>query len=69
MRGQRSLRGRLVILGFLICCPGCVTSDVYLEPDMDFLALLPEVGGYTTEGDSLYLEDDSRQVVAELVAY
>jgi TolB-like protein len=39
MRGRRSLRGRLVILGFLICCPGCVTSDVYLEPDMDFGSL------------------------------
>jgi heat shock protein HslJ len=40
-----------------------------MEQEAAFLALLPEVGGYTIEGDSLYLEDASATVVAELVAY
>ena len=39
MKRHRSLRGKLVVLCFLISCPGCVTSDVYFEPDMDFGSL------------------------------
>jgi TolB-like protein len=39
VKGQTRLRGKLVILGFLISCPGCLTSDVYFEPDMDFGSL------------------------------
>jgi heat shock protein HslJ len=47
----------------------CSTPSGIMEQEAAFLALLPEVGGYTIEGDSLYLEDASATVVAELVAY
>jgi hypothetical protein len=39
MKGRRSLCRKLVILCFLISFPGCVTTDVYFEPDMDFASL------------------------------
>jgi len=40
-----------------------------MEQEAAFQALLPLVGGYSIEGESLYLQDASGQVVAELVAY
>jgi heat shock protein HslJ len=40
-----------------------------MEQEAAFLELLPEVGGYSIEDDLLYLEDDARQVIAELEAY
>lgn len=39
MKGRRSLCRKLVILCFLISFPGCITTDVYFEPDMDFASL------------------------------
>jgi TolB-like protein len=39
MKGRRSLYRKLVILCFLISFPGCMTTDVYFEPDMDFASL------------------------------
>ena len=39
MKERRSLCRKLVILCFLISFPGCITTDVYFEPDMDFASL------------------------------
>jgi polar amino acid transport system substrate-binding protein len=47
----------------------CETPEGIMEQEAAFLALLPTVGGYTIEGDSLYLKDASGEVVVELVAY
>ena len=47
----------------------CSTPDGIMEQEAAFLALLPEVGGYAIEGDSLYLKNASGQAVAELTAY
>jgi heat shock protein HslJ len=47
----------------------CSTPENIMEQEAAFLALLPEVGGYATEGDSLYLKNASGQVVGELTAY
>jgi ABC-type amino acid transport substrate-binding protein len=47
----------------------CGTPEGIMEQEAAFLELLPTVGGYSIEGDSLYLEDAAGQVVAELVAY
>jgi polar amino acid transport system substrate-binding protein len=47
----------------------CAEPAGIMEQEAAFLALLPSVGGYSIEGDSLYLQDASGQVVAELVAY
>ncbi|MGD8473763.1 MAG: META domain-containing protein, partial [Anaerolineae bacterium] len=47
----------------------CDTPEGIMEQEAAFLALLPLVGGYAIEGDSLYLKDVSNQVVMELVAY
>jgi heat shock protein HslJ len=47
----------------------CNEPSGIMEQEAAFLALLPTVGGYSIEGDSLYLQDASGQVVAELVAY
>ncbi|MGD8904899.1 MAG: transporter substrate-binding domain-containing protein, partial [Anaerolineae bacterium] len=47
----------------------CSTPAGIMEQEAAFLELLPEVGGYSIEDDLLYLEDDARQVIAELEAY
>ncbi|MGD8474294.1 MAG: META domain-containing protein, partial [Anaerolineae bacterium] len=47
----------------------CNTPAGIMEQEAAFLALLPTVGGYTIEGESLYLKDASGEVVMELVAY
>ncbi|MEJ2737073.1 MAG: META domain-containing protein, partial [Anaerolineae bacterium] len=47
----------------------CGTPEGIMQQEAAFLELLPTVGGYAIEGDSLYLEDAAGQVVAELVAY
>jgi heat shock protein HslJ len=47
----------------------CGTPEGIMEQEMAFLALLPAIGSYATEGDSLYLKDASGTVVAELAAY
>jgi polar amino acid transport system substrate-binding protein len=47
----------------------CNEPSGIMEQEAAFQALLPTVGGYSIEGDSLYLQDASGQVVAELVAY
>lgn len=62
-------------LFMLAITPPALTNMLYgtpggiMEQEATFLALLPPVAGYYIEGDSLYLEDASRQVMAELVAY
>ena len=47
----------------------CNTPEGIMQQEAAFLSLLPGVGGYFVEGDSLYLEDATGTVVAELVAY
>jgi polar amino acid transport system substrate-binding protein len=47
----------------------CGEPSGIMEQEAAFLALLPTVGGYSIEGDSLYLQDAAGQVVSELVAY
>jgi len=47
----------------------CGEPSGIMEQEAAFLALLPTVGGFSVEGDSLYLQNASGQVVAELVAY
>jgi polar amino acid transport system substrate-binding protein len=47
----------------------CNTPAGIMEQESAFLALLPTVGGYTIEGESLYLEDASGAVVIELIVY
>ena len=45
----------------------CNTPAGIMAQEAAFLALLPTVGGYSIEGESLYLEDASGEVVLELV--
>jgi hypothetical protein len=47
----------------------CSEPQGIMEQEAAFLALLPAVGSYRLEGDSLFLQSDSGQVIAELVAY
>ena len=47
----------------------CTTPEGIMEQEAAFLETLQEVGGYSINGDSLNLEDATRQVIAELVAY
>ena len=47
----------------------CSTPDGIMEQEAAFLELLPEIGGYSIEGNSLYLKNATGTVVAELVVY
>jgi heat shock protein HslJ len=47
----------------------CAEPAGIMEQEQAFLALVPAVGGFSIEGNSLFLQDGSGQVVAELVAY
>ena len=47
----------------------CDTPAGIMAQEAAFLALLPTVGGYTIEGESLYLENASGEIVMELVVY
>jgi hypothetical protein len=47
----------------------CSEPQGIMEQEAAFLMLLPGVGSYRIEGDALFWQNDSGQVIAELVAY